>query len=164
MKAVRGGRGSSLLRQAAVLASILIAGGWLGCDGVKKRFAEATGSNDAIVGTWRQVGDETGSTVTFTRKGSYRRTLGKLDPALGDDFIATMRAIGSVPGKYSRGADLIVVSFDVKAFRQATANLPKHGPDNLKGDTIDEVYKYKLAGDILELTTEGKTTTYVRVK
>jgi hypothetical protein len=148
-----------------VLASVL------GCDAIKSLYRRYT---DPIVGTWREVADDatkgadnlqTTTTITFEGDGTYRVKVGYLDPSVfGEDNVKMARAFENVPARYSRGADTIVISYTVDALRKAFADLPKKGPDTMKGDTLDQVMNYKLSGDILETTTNGKTQRHVRVR
>jgi hypothetical protein len=153
----------TILNLRELLLSLLLVT-TVGCDSIASKIEGLKVSRDPLVGTWRTIGDDTGGTMTFDGDGSYRVNLGRMDPASDKAFIAAMRAIMSVAGKYSRGTNTLVLTMDVKGVREAAAGLPKHGPDTLRGDKLDIVYTYVLGGDILEMTYEGKTSKLVRVK
>jgi hypothetical protein len=121
--------------------------------------------DDPLIGTWRRVDNEMGGdTITFRPDGSYGGHSAPPGPSVDKDFAATMRALASIPGHYSRSATTLILTMDVKAIRQATAGLKRYGTDEMKGDKFDAVSTYTLSGDILEMTSEGKTWNYVRVK
>ena len=73
--------------------------------------------------------------------------------ALGDDMVKFVRAMERTPAHYSRSDDVIVVTFDAKVLRRLTADIPKKHADTSTGDTLNQVYRYKLSGDILETTS-----------
>ena len=143
-----------------VLFALLVSLG--GCDEINRFLGNFKETHDPLVGTWRAVGAANGESITFNADGTYRMETGSFDPALGKDMIAAYKAMGSVPGRYSRGTDVIVLSMDVKAIREATRGLKKYGPDTLKGDTLDDTWNYKLGGDVLEVSHDGRTWRYVR--
>ena len=130
-----------------------------GCDSIMARFRP-----DPIVGTWRHVEDATGATETYGADGSYRSNPGAIDPEVTPNTRAFLQAMSTVPARYSRGGDTIVVSYDVKAIRKAMSHMPQTGPDRMKGDALDVVCTIKLSGDILETTCDGKTAKSVRVR
>lgn len=142
------------------LLALLVIGG--GCDEINRFLSSFKETRDPLVGTWRAVGSTSGETITFNADGSYRMEMRSLDPALGPEMIAAIKAMEKVPGRYSRGADVIVLSMDVQAIREATRGLKKYGPDTIKGNTVDETWNYKLGGDVLETSHDGKTWRYVR--
>ena len=147
-------------RRSLVLLALLVNLG--GCDEINRFLGSFREAHDPLVGTWRAVGASSGETITFNSDGSYRMQTQSFDPALGPEIIAVHKAMESVPGRYSRGTEVIVMSVDVRAIREATRGLKKYGPDTLKGDTLDETWNYKLGGDVLEISHDGKTWRYVR--
>jgi hypothetical protein len=120
---------------------------------------------DPLVGTWRRVDNEMGGdTITFRPDGSYDGQSAPPGPSVDKDFAATRHALASIPGHYSRSNTTLILTMDVKAVRKATAGLKRYGTDEMKGEKFDAVSSYTLSGDILEMTSEGKTWNYVRVK
>jgi hypothetical protein len=147
-------------QKVLVLVALLVGLG--GCDEINKLLGSFKETHDPLVGTWRAVGAANGESITFSADGTYRMETRSFAPALGKEVIAAYKAMESVPGRYSRGTDVIVLSMDIKAIREATSSLKKYGPDTLKGDTLDDTWNYKLGGDVLEVSHDGKTWRHVR--
>jgi hypothetical protein len=121
-------------------------------------------SKDTIVGTWREIDEKHGGTLTFATDGTYRAVYDRPKGALPDDLAAMAEAMEEAPARYSRRGDKeIVVSYDVKALRKALEKAPKFAAETLTGATLDLVYTYVVTGDLLELTTENKTRRYARI-
>ena len=134
----------------------------LGCG--NKAAQHRDKSKETIVGTWREIEEKHGGTLTFAADGKYRAVYDKPKGALPDELAAMAEAMEEAPARYNlRGDKEIVVSYDVKALRKALARAPKFGPDVFTGATFDVVYTYSLIGDLLELTADHKTRRYARV-
>ena len=134
----------------------------LGCG--NKAAQQREKPKDAIVGTWREIDEKHGGTLTFAADGRYRAVYRKPKGAMPDELAAMAEAMEEAPARYNlRGDKEIVVSYDVKALRRALARAPNFGPDVFTGATCDLVYTYTLTGDLLELTADHKTRRYARV-
>jgi hypothetical protein len=166
-----------------------------GCDETARAVREIQRPLDPIVGIWREVTPyDTGnvSTLAFSSNGSLKMTILRRDRAdssghsAADSFANWVNAYSSsLPYKYSRGEDILVFSVEKKAIRKAllssrlgSAMLAEDNQIDTvanQRDTIgvfDMAFKYRLSGDVLEITeeknenvmTEPKTQRLVRVR
>jgi hypothetical protein len=108
--------------------------------------------------------------MVFKLDGTYRTNPGNLDAYaadLGKDYVTALKVMAAVPGRYSRGEKVIVLTTNWKAVREATAaaKVPTIvGANEPKTETVDIVVPYSLGGDVLEMTFKDKVVRYVRVR
>ena len=154
-------KGMHLARTATVAGLLVLSTAACGNKAVQQRDK----SKDTIVGTWREIEEKHGGTLTFATDGTYRAVYDKPRGAVPDELAAMAEAMEEVPARYNRRGDKeIVVSYEVKALRKALERAPGFAPGTLKGDTLDQVYTYTIiGGELLELTADNKTRRYMRV-
>ena len=78
------------------------------------------------------------------------------------------KLLDSVPSSFARGDSVIVISIDNeelwKRGKEMLNNEPQRVDSSSKTGTTDIVFRYKLNGDILELTKEREPDDFVEPK
>jgi hypothetical protein len=151
----------------------------VGCDSLQKEVREIT---SPLIGKWREVATTDNSSetvVTFRRDGTFRVAT-TTQHSTNRSFQEDLRlATKNFDGTYSVGDSILVLSYDKKSFvTNIAAVFRAYGASSVDKDTtkstgnIDAVFRYKLSGDVLEVTEESTpnlpasptTTRYVRTQ
>jgi hypothetical protein len=138
-----------------------------GCEDPKRKLLPRI--TDPIVGTWVEIGAYRNA-FTFRADGTcvYQADLTTLDKyahqEATQEFIRLVRDSESVPWRYSRGSQKLILRAPPGTVRSKIA-IP-FGPSGKKdaATNLDIYFKYKLDRDILETEEEDtpKTATYTR--
>ena len=147
------------------------------CDRTPQVVGKIKASLDPIVGEWREiVSTDTASVevIVFMPDRTVETRVTIRNPQTPELIRKMAKVLDSVPSSFARGDSVIVISIDNeelwKRGKEMLNNEPQRVDSSSKTGTTDIVFRYKLNGDILELTKERepddfdepKTKRYVR--
>lgn len=148
-----------------------------GCDSATGAVRTAKAYFNPLMGEWREVTTEHKSQslrMLFRPNQTFLflTTSHAPEPRSASDEV--QQFLGSLTGTYSQGDSVIVFDVDEEEFAKRFAVLQRSQGDTTELPdlgSLDLVYRYKLSGDVLELTEEPTKSTpvtyparYIRVK
>lgn len=151
-----------------------------GCDRAPQALVgKLQASMDPLVGEWREVtSTDTSSvqTIVFKADRTFEFRITIRNPETPDFTRKLLTATNSFQGTFSKGDSVLVVSLDNKAYwkraREILGDTLVSSDSITASGTTDRVFRYRINGDIFELTDEKtpeswadpQTMRFVRVR
>jgi hypothetical protein len=141
------------------------------CDRAPQVVGKMKASLDPIVGEWREiVSTDTSSieVIVFMPDRTPESRVTIRNPQTPELVRKMATALNSLPSSFARGDSVIVISIDNEELWKRGKEMFKNEIQSIdsssKTGTTDIVFRYKLNGDILELTKEREPDDFVEPK
>jgi hypothetical protein len=149
------------------------------CDRAPQTLGKLKATMDPLIGEWREVAStDTSSieTIVFKADRTFEGRITIRNPQTPDFERKLRTLINSLPATFAKGDSVLVASYDNKAMwkrgKELFGDEIKSADSTNATGTTDAVFRYRIDGDILELTKERtpedwadpKTKRYVRVR
>ncbi len=138
----------------------------LACDNAANAINKVRRPLDPIVGTWREISTSDTAKyeeISFLADGTYRAKAIWPVPPQDSLLVRWSSIMQSIPATYAKGDEVIVITIDGERLQEGMRRL---FPEDLKEQdsskpkkSLDMVFRYKLGGDVLELTNEERDDT-----